>query len=642
MVSVIARAALGLACGVLLAQPALKPGRKYSTVERLAPAHLEAVKAARAELLKQRQKPAETGIYQDFPAVLHVHAEDAPHTLGKRAGVLAAAKTTGTAIVQFSDHNGTKPETWRGLRDGVLFLSGAENGGAHELLFNGGGRFHSHPEGQLDAAPDGWDGMEIYNRHADAEDDTDFVAYLKQAVADPAKRQALAELFQKYPDEAFGAGCDYWPELFARWDKILATRPFAGLAANDSHQNQVFGPLTLDPYEVAFRNVRTHILARELSEKAVLEALRAGRSYVAHDWLAESGGTVFIAVNNLGVYQMGDSIPMMGTTRLVAQAPVPALWKIFHNGQVILEKKDRQVSIAGPGPGAYRAEAWLEIDGELRPWIYTNAIRLERPSGAAVSLPSQELDPGIEAKKDLIYRQGAPEDEAKHKLDVYAKTGASARPVLFFVHGGAWRQGDRSQYGFVGNLFAKAGYVVVVPSYRLAPKNPHPAQIEDVAAAFAWTVAHAAEFGGDPGRIYVAGHSAGGHLVALLATNPQWLKAQGLTSEKIRGVMALSGVYDVTPMPGPVFPNDPALLRGASAKFNISPGRPPFLITYCQWDYATLPQQAAEFHQALRAAGERSELVYVAGESHISEMTNTPKPRDATAAAMLRFMEAQR
>ena len=92
--------------------------------------------------------------------------------------------------------------------------------------------------------------------------------------------------------------------------------------------------------------------------------------------------------------------------------------------------------------------------------------------------------------KDIAYCEGSAEDAAKHKLDIYVpkgKTNASL-PVLFFIHGGAWKSGDRSNYVPLGNRYAREGVVTVVPSYRLAPKHPHPAQIEDVAAAFAWTV----------------------------------------------------------------------------------------------------------------------------------------------------------
>ncbi|MBI5281805.1 MAG: alpha/beta hydrolase [Candidatus Solibacter usitatus] len=641
-------ALLAVLSAPVCAQTELKPGRKYTTVERLAPERLAAVRAAREALAKERKQLPPVGVYNDYAAVLHIHAEDAPHTLGKRAEVLAAAQAAGIKVVMFSDHNGPQPDTWQGLRDGVLFFAGAENGGKHELVYPApapGVRFHSHVEGQMDASADGWDGMEIYNRHSDAEDDLDLLAYLKDAAKSPQKLQELADLMKQYPGEIFGAGCDYWPQIFARWDAILAARPFAGIAANDAHQNTVLGPLTLDPYVVSFRNTSTHVLAREFNEKAIQDSLRAGRAYVSHDWLCDPAGFAFIAVNNLGVYQMGDTIPMTGGTRLVARAPVAARWRIFHNGKVVYTQTAEQVTFQAAEPGAYRAEAWLELDGEQRPWIYSNAIRLEKPSLGALTLPAQALDAGIEAEKDIEYAQGAPEDAAKHKLDIYRPAGAKNAPVLFFVHGGAWRQGDRGQYPFFGNRFAKAGYVVVTVSYRLSPKYPHPAHIEDVAAAFAWTVKNVARHGGDPARIMIAGHSAGGHLVTLLAANPEWLAAHGLSSRNIRGVMALSGVYDIS---GPlmegstVFPADADVRRRASPVRFVKAGLPPFLVTYCQWDYAALPQQALMLHEALRTAGTPVALVYVPGENHISEMTNIPKPADPTAAAMLRFMEGLR
>lgn len=637
---------LACAAALLAAQPALKPGRKYTTSERLAPERLAAVRAAREVLRQSRKALPPAGVYEDIPTVLHVHAEDAPHTLGKRTEVLAAAKRAGIRAVFLSDHNGPRPDSWHGLRDGVLFIAGAENGGAHELAFKTpapGLRFHSHVEEDLGASPDGWDGMEIYNRHADAEDDSDLLTYLKEAAQSPEKLAALQSLAEKYPDEIFGAGCDYWPAIFERWDRILATRPFTGIGANDAHQNTLLaGKLLLDPYDVAFRNTVTHILAREASGQALVDSLRAGRAYVAHDWLCDPRGFAFLAINTLGVYETGDTVPMAGATRLVARAPVSAHWKFFQDGKVVLEKEGETVSHNASGPGAYRVEAWLEIDGEMRPWIYSNAIRLKRPDLQTMALPSQRLDEGVESVLDAEYTSGAPEDAAKHQLDIYRPRGAKGRPVLLFVHGGAWVRGDRKQYPFFGNHFAKAGFVVVIPSYRLAPKNPHPAQIEDVAAAFAWTVTHIAAHGGDARRIYAAGHSAGGHLVALLATNPDWLKAHGLTTASIRGVISLSGVPDIAGMVGDgesrVFGRNPAVLKAASPLHNVKSGLPPFLVSYCQWDYLTLPQQAQRFHDALGRAGVRSELIFVPGENHISEMTNIVKEGDLTARAMIRFM----
>lgn len=640
---------LWLPCGAQPQEtaPALRPGSKYSPVERLAPERLAAVRAAREAFARARKTPPPVGVYHDYPAVIHVHAEDSNHTLGARAEVLRAARETGIRIVMFSDHGGPKPDTWHGERDGVLFFSGAENGGAHELRFprpEPGLRFHSHVEGQLDASPDGWDGMEIYNRHTDAEDDAGLIAWLRQTASDPARLREFAALAARYPDEIFGAGCDYWPEIFARWDRILARRPFPGIAANDAHQNQVIssGGVTvkLDPYAVAFRNTVTHILARELTHEAVFASLKAGRAYVSHDWLCDASGFVFAAVNNLGLYQMGDSVPMASTTRLNVRLPLPALIKVIHQGAVVAEEKSDRLTFQARQPGAYRVEAWLEVDGEQRPWIYSNPIYLRTVSLLEMQLPSQTLDESVERETDIAYVEGTQED--KQKLDIYRPRGKTGLPVLFFLHGGSWRSGDRKLYPFFANRFAKEGFLVVIPSYRLVPKHPYPAQAEDAASALAWTLNNIKAHGGDPARVWVAGHSAGAHLAALVTSDRRWLEARSADPSGIRGVLALSGVYDVTALGeggnSSVFGSDRTLWEAASPARFIRPGLPPLLVAYCQWDYASLPQQAIQYHEALSAAGARSRLVYLEGENHISEMTNAWKDSSPLSRAVLQFI----
>ena len=634
-----------------LAQPDLKPGRKYTTLERLQPERLAAVRAARESLARQRKPIPEVGVYHTYRAAVHIHAEDAKHTLGTRPQVLEAAKATGTEVILFSDHGGPHPGAWHGLRDGVLFLKGAEHGDRHELVFPEpapGLRFHSHVEGQMDASADGWDGMEIYNRHTDAMDDTDLLDWLRQSALDPERMRSFAALARQYPDEVYGAGADYWPDIFARWDRILATRRFPGLSANDAHRNQLIpdgagGRLVLDPYEVAFRNNATYILARERTPEAILDSMRAGRMFVAHDWLCDARGFAFVAVNSLGLYQMGDGVPLAPGTRLTVRTPAPATIKIILNGEVIAEQSNvRELTAPAAKPGAYRAEAWLDIDGEARPWIYSNPVYAEPAGLTTLQLPSNNVPEGIEAINDLSYITGEPVEAEKQKLDIYRPRGAANLPVLVFYHGGAWVRGDRKQYPFLGSRFAREGYVVVVPSYRLAPKHPHPAQVEDAAAALAWVVKNIAEYGGDPRRITLAGHSAGGHLASLLVTNEQWLRAHNLDATAVRGVAALSAPLDLTPIAAGssrVFGNDPAVLRAASPQQHIRAALPQFLVTYCQWDYAILPQQAEAFHAALAKAGARSRLVYVPGENHISEITSITKEGDPTAASLLELLQ---
>ena len=158
------------------------------------------------------------------------------------------------------------------------------------------------------------------------------------------------------------------------------------------------------------------------------------------------------------------------------------------------------------------------------------------------------------------------------------------------------------------------------------PQNPHPSQVDDASAAVAWVIKNIAQYGGDQKRIYVGGHSAGGHLAAYVGLNHRFWP-------ELKGVIALSGVYDVSKIAG--FKDDPV---NASPIQHISAGAPPFLITYCENDYPSLPVQAREFHAALRKAGVASELVYVPGENHISEIVNVYKDDDLTARSILKFL----
>jgi len=619
--------------------------------QRLETQHLQAVHETRLRFARERQSLPNLGPYEDFRAVMHVHAEDSDHTKGTRQQVLEAAKKTGVRIVMFTDHGGPKPETWRGMREGVLFVAGEENGGAGLLRFPNFGpdrtplsggelRFLSHIEERYDAASDGFAGMEISNRHTDAKLDQGLHTYLLAATTNPDQWQKLVGDFKAYPDEIFGASTDYHPEIFAKWDQELDKRPFTGIGANDAHQNQIFQGTTFDPYEVSFRNLCTHILARELTEPEVRQALRDGHVYVSHDWLCDPTGFAFGAANNLGVFPMGDTAVMTGSTRVVGLTPLPAKLKLIHHGAVVQETTGTNLTFVAKEPGAYRLEAWLTVDGEDRPWIYSNPVFLRVPSLLDLRLPSRELSSNVEMKPDLEYTDGQPADANKHKLDLYLPKDKKLAPVFLFIHGGAWRSGDRAQYLPLGNRFAKEGILTVVPSYRLAPKNAHPAQIEDVAAAFAWTVRHVAEYGGDTNRIYVGGHSAGGHLAALLTLDPRYLQAHQVSAKSIRGTIALSGVYDLAEgdSQASVFGKDKQVRRDASPLFHVKKPAPPFLVSYCQWDYPTLPAQARLFHAALRKAGVEAQLVFVPREGHISEMISITRDDDPTAKAILQFV----
>lgn len=139
----------------------------------------------------------------------------------------------------------------------------------------------------------------------------------------------------------------------------------------------------------------------------------------------------------------------------------------------------------------------------------------------------------------------------RNKLNIWVPTGTKKTdklPVLVFLYGGGWYSGARDDYGFAGRAFAKQGFIVVIPDYRIVPEGHWPDFLQDSAAAVAWTAAHIGDYGGDPERIALSGHSAGAYNAVMLALDPQWMKAAGSDASVIRGVAALSGPYDFVPL----------------------------------------------------------------------------------------------
>ncbi len=138
----------------------------------------------------------------------------------------------------------------------------------------------------------------------------------------------------------------------------------------------------------------------------------------------------------------------------------------------------------------------------------------------------------------------------RNKLNIWAPTGTQKTdrlPVLVWLYGGGWYSGARDDYGFAGRAFARAGFIVVIPDYRIVPDGHWPDFLEDSAAAVAWTERNISNHGGDPARIALAGHSAGAYNAVMIALDPQWMKAAGSDAKVIRGVAALAGPFDFIP-----------------------------------------------------------------------------------------------
>jgi hypothetical protein len=280
--------------------------------------------------------------------------------------------------------------------------------------------FLSHVEEKADWPTDELDGLEIYNVHSDLLDEGEFVKWLQGSFTDPARLKQLEQAAAEYPAEVYGALQDYLSPILAKWDRDLLSHRLTGVAANDCHHNQIFtvkvasadaieitafpdpprkvtvaqapriaemlkgrkagdliARLDLDPYEISLQYVATHLLLNEVNETAVRRALRQSRAYVAHDWLCDATGFAFVIERNgkrAGV--MGDQVKFEKGLKLRLAAPVAGSIKLIRNGKIIQEAAADTLEYTVDEAGVYRAEIWLKVGGEERPWIYANPIRV--------------------------------------------------------------------------------------------------------------------------------------------------------------------------------------------------------------------------------------------------------------------------
>jgi acetyl esterase/lipase len=215
---------------------------------------------------------------------------------------------------------------------------------------------------------------------------------------------------------------------------------------------------------------------------------------------------------------------------------------------------------------------------------------------------------------DLAY--GA---DPKQKLDVYqpaAKT--TGAPVFIFLHGGGFREGDRAQYGYVARTFARHGIVTVVASYRLLPAFHYPDQANDAKAIVAWVAKNIQRYGGDPGHVFVGGHSAGAMLTAQIGTNTDWLARQSLPAGMIKGCAPISGSYNMERRSSDYVP-DPAKRTEANPMANISHAVTRWVISAGSAEASNPPIDPADseaFAAKLRQNGAQADVLVLQGMNH--------------------------
>ena len=395
--------------------------------------------AAWTALRADAQPVPKQGEWNEYRGVIHSHSHLSHDCEVPFEDILAALHRAKADFICLSDHcdagRADFTAQWRGIHDGKLFIPGFEmkdglmpfgvRAGvvlsnstppevlAREVTANGGLLFFAHPE-----EPRRWDlpelsGMEIYNIH------TTFKRYK------PGLWRLLPELFlsqRRYPDHVFRLIFQRPDDLLRRWDELNRSRHITGIAGNDCHQNTglrgiythqgkllvedtspkqlgeyklnwftrplvklMFGPLTpgkkvfhlqLDPYEQMASFVNTHVLARDLSEAAVLEALSAGRAFVGFDRLADSSGFSWRATNAETTATFGETMAFSETVTLETLSPLPCRFSILKDGQLAHRAEGRICKWKPPGPGKYRVEAELKVLKDWVPWVYGNPIEL--------------------------------------------------------------------------------------------------------------------------------------------------------------------------------------------------------------------------------------------------------------------------
>ena len=409
-------------------------------LDRLTSERLERVHGAVETLASRRTELPRQGPYHEYRVNLHVHSAFSHDSRGQLPNIVAAAKRAGSNVLMFTEHPAEHydfvTDGHSGIHDGVLCIPGAEVKGlltyprvsmadqdalepadfARRVQQQDGLSFLSHLEERLDWELPGLTGCEIYNTHADAKEEKRLFSSLQN----PLWLLQIASLVKRFPQETLSALQDD-PRLYLdRWDELCQIAPHTGVSANDAHENvgvvirlaadgkvAITDPLDdplltldlalvrpllptateagegeelfrmqLDPYEYSLRHVGTHVLATALTREAIEDALRAGRAFVAFDWIADARGFDCFVDSADGRLEMGSVAAWAEGHSLQARAPLPGHWRVIRDGTCIHEADGASLRLPLEKAGNHRVELSLDVAGEPHLWVLSNPFYL--------------------------------------------------------------------------------------------------------------------------------------------------------------------------------------------------------------------------------------------------------------------------
>lgn len=261
---------------------------------------------------------------------------------------------------------------------------------------------------------------------------------------------------------------------------------------------------------------------------------------------------------------------------------------------------------------------------------------------------SPVVSPGSRIRWDIPY---VADGGHQQSLDLYAPPDAKNAPVVIFIHGGEWTKGDKSEVSYKPKFFNEQGMVFVSANYRLSGTAKHPAQVDDVAAAVRWVHDHAAEFGGNPRKLVLMGHSAGCHLVTLVALDARPLAKVGLKPSDLKAVVSWSGgAFDLVAKVAEAgmyadyirqtFGTDEGTWRDASPMAHVGETKPMphFLFVSAEQDKPASREATRKMVALVQEAAGSAELAVLSDKTHSSANHDLGMPGDSSGELLVRFI----
>ncbi|MFI5612614.1 alpha/beta hydrolase [Amycolatopsis sp. NPDC051903] len=281
-------------------------------------------------------------------------------------------------------------------------------------------------------------------------------------------------------------------------------------------------------------------------------------------------------------------------------------------------------SPAVPGSRATGETLYLAPNGRR----FTDAAELAREYDIESTVPDflavtgEYTTRSAEARRELKCFLDVPYGPTvDERLDVFP--GEPGGPVVVFLHGGYWRALTAAEFSFVATGLVARGATVVIPTYSLCPVVTLDEIVRQERAAVAWTIRTIAEYGGDPRRVAVAGHSAGGHGVAMVLQT-RWAENYGLDPAVLRGGCAISGIFDLRPLPHTTVQAEIRLTADQVLRYSpvlqLPETMPPLVVTYGTAQPAEFVRQSTDFAAAARARGLPVTELPRAGFTHFDEL----------------------